>query len=130
MDWTKYSGILLIMTGVLHNLVGLIFGWPVLVSMHEDGWWDTIQNGAGVHYDRSAITWFLLLGFFWMLLGYLMHLWHQRLQQPLPHIIGYVFLFAGLACAVVEPQSGAWLFIPQAFVIIFNPANRFSLPKS
>ena len=126
--WSKFSGWYLVSTGIIHNFIGLIFGWPVLVGMHYDGWWNTIESASGVNFMRSAILWFLLLGFFWMLMGFLMQQWLNKAKQPLPTSIGYAFLLIGLATAIVIPASGAWLFIPQGLIIIADGVKTNSEP--
>lgn len=117
---SKYSGIYLIITGVIHNAIGFVMGWSILVGMHQEGWFNTVESSAGIQFDRSAILWFLLLGFFWMLLGYLMHEWLKRTKDILPATLGYAFiLFGGITC-VLLPASGAWLFLPQGLVIVLD----------
>ena len=118
--WSKYSGIYLMLTGVIHNVIGLIMAWPILLDIHQDGWFNTIESSAGIHYDRSAILWFLLVGFFWMLLGYLMHAWLKQLNKPLPSILGYGFILLGGVTCILLPASGAWLFLPQGVVIVLD----------
>lgn len=116
---TKYSGYYLIATGVIHNTIGLIMGWSILVGMHQAGWWNTVEAGGEINFARSAILWFLVLGFFWMLLGYLMQQWLRHSRQPLPALLGWGMLAAGLLVAFVLPASGAWLFIPQGLLILW-----------
>lgn len=117
---TKYSGIYLIATGVIHNALGFIMGWSLLVGMHRDGWWNTVESSAGIQFDRSALLWFLLLGFFWMLLGYLMHVWLKQTEHKLPALLGYGFIILGGITCVILPASGAWLFILQGLIIILE----------
>jgi hypothetical protein len=42
--------------------------------------------------------------------------------KPAPLFLGYYLLTLSVAGCLIIPVSGFWLFIPQAFVIIF--ANR------
>lgn len=118
MKLIRYSGWYLVATGVIHNIIGLIFGRELLLGMHKDGWWNTIEPGGVINFSRSGIWWFLLLGCFWILLGYLMQQWVQRLNQPLPGALGWGFLTTGAATAMVLPASGAWLLLPQGLLIL------------
>jgi hypothetical protein len=119
MNATRFSGYYLIATGVIHNTLGLVMGWSILVGMHRDGWWNTVEVGGQIDFARSAILWFLLVGFFWMLLGYLMQQWLRHTNQPLPASLGWGMLAAGVGVAIVLPASGAWLFIPQGLLILW-----------
>lgn len=117
----KYSGYLLIGTGVIHNFVGLLMGWSTLQGMHQAGWWNTLESAEGINFERSAIVWFLLVGVFWLAMGHLMQCWLKQIQKPLPIVLGYSFIAVGIAVAIVCPVSGAWLFIPQGLIIILSP---------
>lgn len=119
MQASKLSGYFLIATGIIHNTIGLIMGWSILVDMHKAGWWNTVESGGEINFARSAILWFLVLGFFWMLLGYLMQQWLRHNQRPLPALLGWGMLAAGLLVAFVLPVSGAWLFVPQGLLILW-----------
>lgn len=120
MKVARYSGWYLLATGIIHNIIGFIMGWEILRGMHQDGWWHTIETAQGIDFARSAITWFLVLGFFWMLMGYLMQVWQQETQKPLPGIIGWGMLTIGVWVTVMLPASGAWLVILQGLILILN----------
>lgn len=119
MNTTRYSGYYLIATGIIHNTIGLVMGWSILRGIHEAGWWNSIEAGGEIDYARSAIVWFLLVGFFWMLLGYLMQQWVRHFSQPLPASLGWGMLAAGIVVGILLPVSGAWLFIPQGILILW-----------
>ncbi len=119
MQAIKFSGYYLLATGVIHSAVGLIMGWSILVGMHQAGWWNTVEAGGQINFARSAILWFLVLGFFWMLLGYLMQQWLRYSDRPLPALLGWGMLAAGVLVAFILPVSGAWLFIPQGLLILW-----------
>lgn len=119
----KTSGWLLIAIGVLHNSIGLAMGWPILGDMVADGVWNSIEPGGQMHFDRSAILWFLLTGFFWMLLGYLMQAWLDQSLAPLPRALGWAFVAVGLVVAFVLPVSGAWLFIALGLLVVFGASE-------
>ncbi len=71
----QYSGLLLIGTGVIHNLIGFVAGWDMLTAMAYEGLWNTVEApmpAAAVH-TRAELLWFLMLGFAWMMVGALLH---------------------------------------------------------
>ncbi|BBH18762.1 hypothetical protein Back11_01070 [Paenibacillus baekrokdamisoli] len=116
----KYSGIYLIATGVIHNVVGLLIGWEVLGLIAQDGLINSVNNDP----DRNAIVWFLSIGFFWMILGHIFHKYQKEGNQALPAIFGwYLLIFAVIGCALM-PVSGIWLFFPQAIIIILAKRNK------
>lgn len=80
---------------------------------------DTIESSTGIHFDRSAIVWFLVLGFFWMLMGYLMQAWQRETGKPLPAPIGWGLLANGIWVAIMLPASGAWLVLLQGVILIW-----------
>ncbi len=118
MYW-RYSGYYLMLTGVIHNIIGLLMGYNVIVDMCSDGLWNTIEQAGTINFQRSALLWFLLVGCFWILMGYLMQQWLKQ-QKPLPSVLGYGFIILGTLVAVVLPVSGAWLFLPQGLIILFS----------
>lgn len=120
----KYSGWYLLGTGSIHSLIGLILGWPLLLGMHGDGWWNTVEPGGQIDFARSAILWFLVVGITWIALGYLMQRWIDQTRQPLPASLGWILLAMGCAVAFVLPVSGAWLFLPQGLVILMAPRSH------
>jgi len=121
MNYWRYSGILLIGTGIIHNLIGFTAGWDILVSIMSDGVWDTIDVPVpdGAEHTRAELLWFLMLGFAWMMVGALFHAKIQTQQRPLAKVWGWVLVFKGALMAVVLPVSGAWLFLPQGMIILF-----------
>lgn len=118
-----YSGWYLIAIGVIHNAIGLLMGWEVLSDMAREGWWNTIERDGQINFARSAIVWFLFVGFFWWILGYLMQSWLQKTECRLPRVVGWGMLVAGATCSYLMPISGAWLFIPLGLVILFDPRH-------
>lgn len=115
--WKK-SGTLLIATGILHNVVGFIMGWDVLVAIAKAGF----INSVGEQMDRNAIFWFLFSGFMIMLLGKFMQTWIDTYKKPVPAYLSYYLLLLSSIGCIFMPISGFWLVLPQAFIII--QANR------
>ena len=115
----KYSGIILIATGILHTIVAIVVGWNALVEIVRDGLLINITSRDCTH---ELALWFFICGIFVILLGQVLHFYIKKEQKPAPLCFGYSLLvFTILGCAV-EPGSGFWLFIPQALIIII--ANK------
>jgi hypothetical protein len=119
MNLIKYSGFFLVGTGVIHNLIGFIEGWPIIVDMHHSGWLDSTMLNNQILFDRAAILWFILCGTFWIVLG-------LTLQKALsegfipPRSLGLSFIILGIAIAIIVPVSGAYLFIVQGALLIYG----------
>jgi len=125
MQLWRYSGILLVGTGIIHNTIGLFLGWEFLVAIVNDGVWNTmdVDPMPGAKHTRAELLWFLMLGFTWMMLGAKFHAEINARQQPLSRPWGWLILGQGLLVAILFPQTGAWLFVPQGLGIIFANAN-------
>lgn len=113
-----YSGWLLFTIGVIHTAIGVIMGWDILSGIVGDGGWNSIESNGEIDFARSAIVWFLLVGFFWLLLGYLMQCWLRNSPLPLPQAVGWGLLSAGAMVAFLLPMSGAWLFLPLGILVL------------
>lgn len=103
--------LLLIGIGVLHSIVGFSAGSDTLRDMASGGLWDSIHSEPGPP-SRSLLLWFLLSGFFMIMLGHL-GLWvERRLKQPLPVFFAVEFLaVSSLAMVVVGGAPQGWIFI-------------------
>ncbi|WP_170940561.1 DUF6463 family protein [Pseudoalteromonas sp. NBT06-2] len=113
----KYSGYYLVFTGVIHNLIGLVLGWQTLVDMHQDNWFSsTIVNGQ-IMFQREAIVWFLLTGFFWILFGFMLQKALKEGFTPSLYL-AWGFITIGIVIAIIMPISGAYLFIIQGAVLL------------
>lgn len=113
----KYSGYLLTFTGVIHTIIGLMIGWPILIEMHNAGWLaSTIVDGE-MMFNREAITWFLLAGLFWILFGLTLQSAISQGFNP-PKSLGWGFAAIGAVVAIIMPVSGAYLFIVQGVIIL------------
>lgn len=113
----KYSGYFLVFTGIIHNLIGLALGWQSLVGMHQDNWFaSTIVNGEMI-FQREAIVWFLLTGFFWILFGLMLQKALKEGFTP-PLSLAWGFITIGIVVAIIMPVSGAYLFIIQGVILL------------
>ncbi len=106
---SRISGYLLIGTGVIHNLVGLILGYSVLVTIGKAG----IVNSVDGHFDRMAVFWFLFSGFGIMMCGDLL----MRMKTT-PPTFAWSLLTLSLLGVVMIPISGFWIVIPQAVYML------------
>ncbi len=111
----KHSGILLIGTGILHNALGFIFGWPQLVEIFSHSIWDSMSVTGD---RRQELLWFLMLGFAWIMAGALMHTSIKENNIPVSKTYGWVLLLKGVSVAILMPASGAWLIIPQGIILL------------
>jgi len=115
----KYSGYYLVFTGVIHNLIGLVLGWQSLIGMHQDNWFaSTIVNDQMI-FQREAIVWFLLTGFFWILFGLMLQKALKEGFTP-PLSLAWGFITIGIVAAIIMPVSGAYLFIVQGGILLFG----------
>lgn len=124
----KYSGHFLTATGIIHSIIGLLMGWPILLEMHDAHWFSSTMVNGEVLFDREAITWFLLAGIFWILFGITLQ---QAIAQGfVPSAsLGWGFLIIGSGLVIIMPLSGAYLFIIQGAILIIGQrkaANEIS----
>lgn len=116
------SGHLLIATGVIHQVVGVIAGLGVgddlggrnlLLEVARLG----VVDSIGADFARMAMFWFLLSGCLILMLGSLLHQLERR-DPPLPASIGWQLGALSIAGVLFIPASGFWLVIPQAWWIV------------
>jgi hypothetical protein len=119
----KYSGKLMIATGIIHNAIGVIMGWSILKEIWMNGFFNTITTQM----DRAAIFWFLFSGFLMMMIGKMMDDYIIEFNSPLPSKIGYYLLVLVVTGAAMMPVSGFWIVIPQALLIIFSAQKKEKL---
>lgn len=102
--------------GVLHTLFGLILLLPLIgAELLEDGLLNTI-NGQP---KREAFLWFLISGFFMLVVGGLINFLEKN-QQPIPHFLGWSLLGITLFTLFFSPLSGAWLILVPAIALILK----------
>lgn len=118
----KYSGIFLIVTGVLHTLIAIVRGRDVFWDMIQDGLFNSVSNDC----SRQFPFWFLVCGIIIIFMGQILNYYIKREQKPAPLFLGYNLLIFSIIGCIIIPISGIWLFIPQALIIIF--ANKKDIP--
>lgn len=114
----KYSGTFLVITGVIHTLYALVLGKDAFAEIINDG----VINVTGEILSRAFALWFLVCGIILILWGQTLQFYIKKEQKPAPMFLGYCILAFAVVGCIVEPISGFWLFLPQALVII--AANR------
>lgn len=113
MNISKHSGNLLIATGIFHNLIGVVIGWPVLTDIVRSGFINSINEQM----DRNATFWYLFSGFMMIILGKLMQHYLEA-DWKLPKWLGLSLLILSLIGCALMPVSGFWLVVPQAILVI------------
>ncbi len=114
MNWKKRSGILLILTSIIHILIGIIVFREPLVEIFHAG----LFNSIAFHYNRATIFWFLMSGVLMFIIGHLMHWLANDLGRELPKFLGWHMLCLSIVGAFFLPISGFWLLLPQALIIL------------
>lgn len=106
----RISAYLLLATGTLHTVTGLVDGYPHLAAMARDG---LVGTAAGSP-ERAAVFWFLVTGVALFLTG-LLALGYER---PLPAAFGWGLLALSVVGTVLLGPSGFLLVIPQAVYVL------------
>lgn len=120
------SGLLLMATGALHQVVGLLAGLNLIELPGGGGrkpLLEIAQAGvlAAVEPDllRSAFVWFILFGFLVLMVGDLARRW-ERTGRSLPAAFGAQVIALALLGIVLLPVSGFWLCLPQGAWIVMQ----------
>ncbi|NUU24637.1 MAG: hypothetical protein HOV68_24500 [Streptomycetaceae bacterium] len=111
-----WCGWLLIATGIVHLGYGTIVYWSDLTDIATSG-----LGGASGDVDRERCFWFLLAGPAMLMTG----AWARReyaRQGTVPRILAWYLLFLG-SLALLMPDGGFWLFLPQS-ALAFRAAAR------
>lgn len=108
----KRAGIILIVIGVLHSLLGLVKYSDHFLSMAKSG----LINSAQTTSDKLAF-WFTFAGLLFTGLGYLVNN-QTRQGVKTPRAFGWMIIGASAAGIVFLPVSGFWLvFLPGILIL-------------
>lgn len=118
-ELTRYSGGILIATGILHAAIGIGEGRTQLAAIAREGFIDTIEP----HKDRFGLLWFLFSGAGLIATGQLAR-WTRQRTGTLPAALGLNLLATSVLGAGLLPKSGFWLLIPQGLLIIVAARDR------
>ncbi|EST54231.1 hypothetical protein T458_12760 [Brevibacillus panacihumi W25] len=111
----RHVGLTLMLTGLFHNILGLVGFMTQLQPMVAEGLWDTVGNGQ---WDRATAFWFLMLGFMLILFGYTVD-WLMKKKGIAPPVsLGWMLFAFCLIGVIVMPTSGFWLGLPQAWLLL------------
>lgn len=78
--WWKYSGIYLLITGILHCAISVALFGQTYIQILNDGFIRLIQKDV----DKGLALWFLICGFFLLLFGKTLHYYIKKEQKPAP----------------------------------------------
>lgn len=111
----KYSGVFLVITGILHTVVAILINGNIYLAILKSG----LININSKDYALGFSFWFFIIGVLLILFNLTLQYYIKKDQKPAPLFLGYAMLvFAIIGCLMI-PSSGFWLFIPQALIIIF-----------
>lgn len=100
--------------GVLHTLVGIGLLGPLIgPELIADGLINTI-NGQP---KREAFLWFLISGFFMLLVGGMIN-YMEKNKLPCPNFVGWSLLAITIFAVFLSPLSGGWLIFIPAIALI------------
>ena len=112
MNHARISGTLLVITGCLHTLIGVVDGYPLLAAMLGEG----LVGTATASLERQMLFWFLVSGAALILTGVLA----LGYDRALPASFGWGLLLLSVVGALLLGPSGFLLIIPQAVYILFS----------
>ena len=122
----KISGHLLVAVGVVHNLVGVVFGFGYLAEIAHAGFFNAVEP----HFPRQTVFWFLFTGLLFILIGQVCLWAERRLDRPLPAFVGWELLAFSVVGVVLIPVSGFWLVIALALYMIAAARRAPTLMRS
>jgi hypothetical protein len=122
----RKSGRLLMLIGILHAAAGGFVGRRFLLRMFHGGILGEGDSGLGIvpsDIPKEMMFWFLILGPFIFLLGYLLA-WIEGEGKHAPASIGWQLLAVSLAAIVFDPKGGFWFLLLPAIWIIRDAKKR------
>lgn len=112
----NWIGKFLFGVGVLHTLVGIILLTPLVgEELLADGLFNSI-NGQP---KREAFLWFLMSGFFMLIIGAMLNFMEQQ-NCDLPNFLGWALLSVTIFAVFLSPISGGWLILVPAIALILK----------
>ncbi|WNG43620.1 DUF2867 domain-containing protein [Archangium minus] len=120
------NGALLMLTGALHQAVGLVVYREPLLEMVHAGVLNSVGEDTSA---RAAAFWFLAAGGLMLLMGALCRWVERELNRPLPASFGWGLLGVALFCVVPMFETGAWVFFPLGLRVLFQARTPQVLPE-
>ncbi len=113
--WLKrHIGTLFIATGLIHVISGIVSYYQPVVDMLQSGLFNSIQQQD----DRELAFWYFMLGLFIMIVGHMMNWLVRKHGLQLPASVGWYLAMFSLAGIIIMPDSGFWVVILLAWIII------------
>ena len=120
-----HIGQLLMGTGALHTVIGVLGFRRTLVEIHRGRYLNTIGRDP----ERNAVLWYLTTGALLVILGQLARSAQARTGE-VPRSLGWGLLSISVPGVVLLPASGFWLVLGQALLVLTkarrNPAAQVS----
>ncbi|WP_394750999.1 DUF6463 family protein [Spongiimicrobium salis] len=109
-------GIIILIIGVLHLLLGLVKFSSVFGGMLSEGWLNTAEGDT-----RGRALWFTFTGLVFLMFGFAIgYLEKEGLQVP--RSLGWWLLASTILGATALPLSGFWaLVLPSVLILIHSP---------
>ena len=105
-------GIIVIIIGLLHTLLGIVKFSDIFAEMILEGFFD-----SGMGAERGWAVWFTVTGIVFVLLGLaIKQIEHQKMT--IPKVLGWGLLFMALCGGLMIPVSGFWALLLPAGLII------------
>ena len=115
----SWKGLWLLGVAAVHTVFAVVVFQPQLQEIVQHGVFDSV----GADPMRGAVTWFVLFGGLFALLGWALLL-VERKAGPEPvslRALGAGLLALALLGIVLMPASGFWLVLPPAFALCLRP---------
>lgn len=112
----RRTGLLLMLTGIGHFLLGFVLFGDPLAAMAREGVVYTIGPGlfegfTRPEFDREAAFWFMLYGPLLYFQGQVANRARARGDAALLRVLGWNLLVTGAIGVAIMPVSGFWLVI-------------------
>jgi hypothetical protein len=117
-----WKGLWLLGVAVVHTVFAVVVFQPQMREIVERGVFDSV----GTDPMRGAVSWFVLFGGLFALLGWaVMLVERQAALAPVPlRALGAGLLALALLGIVLMPASGFWLVLPPALALCLQPRQQ------
>jgi hypothetical protein len=111
-------GSLLVLIGTLHQCIGVLLWWRVILAVLRDGFVDAIAGDP----LRMAVFWFLIAGWLMIIAGQALR--EIERVRPLPARFGWRLIAFAVVGGLAIPASGFWLAIPLGLLTLARARVR------
>lgn len=111
-----WIGSWLIGVSILHTVFALFVFRSTLLSIYHRG----VFNVVGTDPMTAAVVWFTLFGVALFICGLLIQQLETAASGQLAKSIGWSLLLMSLAGVILMPDSGFWLILPPAIVVLLR----------